>query len=210
MDWILSGVILTSFFILGASRLSAGIRAVAVQGLLLSLLPLMVRGMVTDWHSLVLFLGTLIAKAIVIPALLFRSIREAAIRRETEPVTSRHISLLVGGILMIAAFSWKLPGSFQPQSPLIVPASLTTILLGFMLLVTRTKAVTQVIGFLVLENGVFLFGMTVVAEFPMTVEMGVLLDLLVGVFVMGIMIHHINRSFDHIDTARLSTSKDIE
>ncbi len=204
MDWILSGVVLTAFFILGASRLSAGIRAVAVQGMLLSLIPLMVRGMATEWHSIVLVLGTLIAKAIVIPFLLFRSIREATSRREAEPVASRHLSLLVGGLLMIVAFVWDIPAPFHPQSPLIVPASLTTILLGFMLLVTRTKAVTQVIGFLVLENGVFLFGMTVVAEFPMTVEMGVLLDLLVGVFVMGIMIYHINRSFDHIDTARLT------
>ena len=64
------------------------------------------------------------------------------------------------------------------------------------------------IGFLVLENGVFLFGMILIGDFPLTVELGVLLDLLVGVFVMGIMIYHINKTFDHIDTTVLSSLKD--
>jgi hydrogenase-4 component E len=72
-------------------------------------------------------------------------------------------------------------------------------------LVTRRKAVTQVVGYLMLENGVFLFGQTLARDLPFAVELGILLDLLVGVFVMGIAIHHISREFDHIDTERLDS-----
>lgn len=210
MEWLLTGIILTTFFILGASRLTSCIRAAALQGMLLSLLPALIRGSWTDIHGLGLFAGVFLIKGILIPFMLFRSIREAAIRRETEPTVSRHLSLLAGGIVVVFAFSLAFAGPVNFSVPLIVPTALTMVLLGFLLLVTRTKAVTQVIGFLVLENGVFLFGMTLVTEFPVTVEMGVLLDLLVGVFIMGIMIYDINRTFDHIDTKLLASLKDTK
>lgn len=210
MEWILTGIILTTFFILGASRLTACIRAAAVQGTLLSTLPILARGSAIDPHGIGLFLGTFLIKGVLIPILLFRSLRETTIRQEMEPTVSRHLSLLAGGLVVVLAFSWEFPRLPGPQTPLIIPTALVMVLLGFLLLVTRKRAVMQVISFLVLENGVFLFGMTLVAEFPMTVEMGVLLDLLVGVFVMGIMIQHINRTFDHIDTTLLTSLRDAE
>jgi len=95
-------------------------------------------------------------------------------------------------------------------SPLLIPAALTTVLTGFLILVTKTKATNQIIGFLVLENGIFTFGMTILSEFPTMVEIGVLLDLLVGVFIMGIMLYHINKTFDNIDTRGLSVLGDQE
>jgi hydrogenase-4 component E len=210
MEWILTGIIFSTFFILGASRLDVSIRAAAVQGIMLSLLPILARGSATDPHSLGIFAGTFLIKGILIPVLLLRSLRGTKIRQEREMSVSRHLSLLAGGLVVILAFSWRLPDLPGPHSPLLIPTALAMVLLGFLLLVTRRKAVTQVIGFLVLENGVFLFGMTLVAEFPLTVEMGVLLDLLVGVFVMGIMIHHIHRTFDHIDTSLLVSLRECE
>ena len=210
MEWLLTGIILTTFFILGASRLTSCIRVAAAQGVMLSVLPVVARGSLTDPHSLAMFAGTFLIKGLLIPILLFRSLRESTIREEMEPTVSRHLSLLAGGCVVVLAFSWRFPGLPGTHSLLIVPTALAMVLLGFLLLVTRKKAVTQVIGFLVLENGVFLFGMTLAADFPMTVELGVLLDLLVGVFVMGIMIYHINRTFDHIDTSLMSSLKDTE
>ncbi|MBI2082030.1 MAG: hydrogenase [Deltaproteobacteria bacterium] len=210
MEWFLTGIIVTTFFILGASRLAPCIRIAAVQGAMLSVLPILARGSVTDPHSLGMFFGTFLIKAILIPILLFRSLRQSKIREEMEPTVSRHLSLLAGGLVVVLSFSWQLPNLPGSHSPLIVPTALAMVLLGFLLLVTRRKAVTQVIGFLVLENGVFLFGMTLATEFPITVEMGVLLDLLVGVFVMGIMINHINRTFDHIDTTLLASLRETE
>ncbi|HYB12889.1 MAG TPA: hydrogenase, partial [Myxococcota bacterium] len=91
---------------------------------------------------------------------------------------------------------------------LLVPVAFATVLVGFLVLVSRKKAVTQVVGYLMVENGIFIFGQTLVQRIPFAVELGILLDLLVGVFVMGIAIHHISRAFDHIDTELLSALKD--
>lgn len=79
---------------------------------------------------------------------------------------------------------------------------------GFILLTTRRKALTQVAGYLVLENGIFIMGLTLIEAIPFFVEIGVLLDLLVGIFVMGIIILQINREFASLDTSRLSNLKE--
>ena len=93
-------------------------------------------------------------------------------------------------------------------SPWLVPVAFFSIFAGLFLIVSRKRAVNQVLGFLVLENGIYTFGVGVAARTPLLVEVGVLLDVFVAVFVMGITIFHINREFDHIDTDRLSTLKD--
>ena len=85
---------------------------------------------------------------------------------------------------------------------------LFTMITGLFLIVSRRQALTQVIGYLALENGVFAFGLGLVREAPVIVEMGILLDIFVAVFVMGITIFHISREFDHIDTDRLSMLKE--
>jgi hydrogenase-4 component E len=86
--------------------------------------------------------------------------------------------------------------------------ALFTIFVGLFMIVTRKKALTQVLGYLTLENGIYAFGLGVAQEWPLIVELGILLDIFAAVFVMGIAIFHINREFDHIDSDRLSTLKD--
>lgn len=212
MNWLLIGVILSAFAALGSSRLIHCIRMVAFQGGLLSLLPLLADSSSSDFHFIFLATASFLIKAIAIPLMLTRSLRHARMKQEVEPTISLHLSLLGGGALLVGAFLGAKVISL-PTAPfpyLIIPVAITTIFIGFLLLISRTKAITQVIGFLILENGIFLFGMTLIGDFPLTVEMGVFLDLLVGVFVMGIMIHHINRTFDHIDTKVLSALRDSE
>ena len=82
------------------------------------------------------------------------------------------------------------------------PASLATLFSGFLGLTTRRKAISQVTGYLVLENGIYVFGLLLYQS--MIVEVGILLDLLVGIFVMGIVLNHIQREFSSLDTERLS------
>jgi len=82
------------------------------------------------------------------------------------------------------------------------------VLVGFILLTTRFKALTQVVGYLVLENGIFIFGMLLIEAMPMVVEMGVLLDLVVGIFVISIIVNHINQAFSSLDTRRLVSLKE--
>ncbi len=201
-------VVLTSFWALGTSRLSAVIRAVAVQGVLLALLPITLHPGVSI-HQAGLAAGTLVVKAVVLPTLLLRAIREAAIRREVEPVLGFTGSMLLAAAAVALAFSigprLPLPGV---ASRLLVPVALATVMLGLLLLTTRRKAVTQVVGYLMLENGIYVFGLSQIERVPFLVEAGVLLDIFVGVFIMGIVVFHINREFDSLDSARLTELRD--
>jgi len=211
VNWILIGIVLTTFIVLGSSRVDTRIKALAFQGALLSMLQFVVRGLAFDIHSVLLLTITLAVKTVGIPLLIFRAIKGISKHADKEPAIGNHLLLLTACVITIFSFMniKMFPLTAGPGiSPLLIPAALTTVLTGFLILVTKTKAVNQIIGFIILENGIFTFGMTIVTEFPAMVEIGVLLDLLVGVFIMGIMLYHINRTFDNIDTRALSTLGD--
>jgi hydrogenase-4 component E len=201
-------VVLTNFWILGTTRLSAAIRATAVQGALLSAIPL---ALFEGWsaHTIGLAAGTFLVKTVVLPFFLTRAIREAAVRREVEPLIGFTPSLLLGAVAVAFAFV-NAPRLPLPEFPsqLLVPVALSTLIIGLIVLTTRRKALTQVIGYLVLENGVYVFGLSQAERVPFLVELGVLLDVFVGVFIMGIVVFHINREFDSLDSARLTELRD--
>jgi hydrogenase-4 component E len=112
------------------------------------------------------------------------------------------------GTGLATLFAGSLPLAPEHRGTLLVPASLATILSGFLVLTTRKKAITQVVGYLMLENGVFIFGQLLIDAMPFMVETGVLLDLFVGIFVMGIVINHIREEFSSLDTEHLAALKD--
>ena len=209
IDTLLVLVVMLSIFLLGTSDIGAAIRAMAGQGLVLALMPLLLRGEV-DASEVVVALVTIVIKAVGVPWLLLSAMRRAGVVREIEPLVGFGKSVLVAGALVGAAFAvgerLQVPG--DPISPLLVPCGIATLLLGLMLLVTRSKALTQVLGYLVLENGVYIIGLAIVREVPVVVELGILLDIFVGVFVMGIVIHRISRTFDHIDTHAMTALRD--
>jgi len=105
--------------------------------------------------------------------------------------------------------SSHLPMPAVGAAQFLIPVALFTMMVGLFLIASRVKAVTQVLGYLATENGIYAFGLAFAVEEPLLVEMGILLDVFVAVFVMGITIHHISREFDHIDTDRLSALKDV-
>jgi hydrogenase-4 component E len=149
-------------------------------------------------------------KGVVIPRMLFHAIREVVIRREVEPIIGFISSLLLGGVgtALAILFSKTLPIAHEHIGSLVVPASLSTVLTGFLILTTRAKAITQVVGYLVLENGIFIFGLLLVEAMPFLVELGVLLDLFVAIFIMGIIIHRISQEFSTVSTRKLSALKE--
>jgi len=208
-DPLLVVLLLVNFFMLGTSRLRALINGSAAQGVVLALLVVAVHGEVTLQAALIA-LATIALKSIVIPSMLTRAFRDAAIHREIEPVIGFVPSLLLGGLGtgLSVVFARTLPLAPEHVGSLLVPASLATAFTGFLLLATRRKAITQVVGYLALENGVFVMGLTLVEAMPLLVETGVLLDLVVAIFVMGIIIEHISREFSSIDTTRLSSLKE--
>ena len=207
-DLLLLLVVLTDFWVLGTTRLSSTIRAAALQGAFLAALPVALHHGLTV-HILALGLGTLIVKSIVLPAFLQRAIREASVRREVEPLIGFTASVCLGAVALVLSFAvaQRLPLP-ESQTALLVPVALATVIVGLIVLTTRNKALTQVVGYLILENGIYVFGLSQADRVPFLVELGVLLDVFVGVFIMGIVVFHINREFDSLSSARLTELKD--
>ncbi len=205
-DIIMIFLVLTNLTLLGLSRMGSCIRIVAIQGVALGFLPLILN----NWNmelGLVLFSIVIISlKGVAFPWMLNRTLRELATQREIEPFIGYGISIIAGTIALVACMwlSTRLPFTEPLMSPLIVPVAFFTIMSGLFLIISRKKALTQVLGYLVLENGIYAFGVALVRQQPMLVELGILLDIFVAVFVMGIAMFHINREFDHIDTDQLS------
>jgi len=200
---------LTDLVMLGLSELGACIRMVAIQGILLGLFTLIAREDVLTARLIILGVVSMGLKGFVFPLLLSRDIREAKVRREVEPFVG-YAASIVAGLLMLAASMWiaaRFPMLSAATSSFVIPVALSTAFTGLFLIISRRKALTQVIGYLVFENGIYMFGIVAAGEIPFLVEFGVLLDVFVAVFVMGIAINHINREFDHIDADQLRSLK---
>ncbi len=211
LDPLLIVALALNFVALGVSRIRGVINAVALQGMLLGTFPLLVHPEI-GLRGIALVIVTIGLKGFVIPAFLVHAMREANIQHEVKPVVNYMSSLLLGaigtGLAMVFSFSDTLPLAKEHTDLLLVPASLATVWTGFLMLTTRRKAIMQVLGYLLLENGIFLFGLLLLEAMPFLVEVGVLLDLFTGVFVMGIIIYHINREFDSMSTEYLSELKE--
>ena len=194
-----------SLVALASSRLPSVIRAAAFQGMVLGVLPLLLEAKF-HWLVIAVAAGTITVKGFVIPGLLRRALRAAKIDREVEPLIGFVPSLLLGAAAIIgaAALGNALPLRHEDAQTLLVPGAFATVVCGFILLMARAKAISQVCGYLILENGIYLFGMLLINSTPLIVEAGILLDLTVAIFVIGIIVDRIQREFDSLDTRKLT------
>ena len=194
---------------LGSSRLPMLITAMSVQGMALGLMPLVMGEHIT-WPLALIAVATVAGKGLVIPALLRRAMRAAHIDREVQPLIGFVPSLLLGagGTIAAVALARLLPLLPEHTGSLLVPGSLASVLTGFVLMTGRNKAISQVCGYLILENGIYLFGLLLVHTMPLMVEAGILLDVTVGVFIIGIIVDRIQRAFDSLDTRKLTALRE--
>lgn len=206
-DLLLAMIMLTNFALVATSRIAKAIQIAALQGVLLGLLLLTIGH---GWHLTLMAIAAAGLKGYIIPRMLNRALDKVKIHREVDPYVGYTASLMLCavGTGLSLLLSRNLPLPPGTLHALFVPAALATLFTGFLLLVTRRKALTQVVGFLVLENGIYIFGLLLAEDMPLLVEAGVLLDLFVGVFVMGIVLNHIHQAFDSLDTRHLSELKD--
>lgn len=190
---------------LGSNRLPALIAVVSVQGMVLGVMPPLME-VHLDWRVAVVAMATVAGKGFVIPTLLRRAMRAAHIEREVEPFIGFVPSLLLGagGTIAAIAMARQLPLLPEHTGSLLVPGALASVLTGFVLLIGRAKAISQVCGYLILENGIYLFGLLLIQSTPLLVEAGILLDVTVGVFIIGIIVDRIQRAFDSLDTRKLT------
>jgi hydrogenase-4 component E len=211
IDILVVAAVVIDLMLVTSSRMATAIRLNAIQAAILAFLPLMVARSPWEPHILFVALAILLIRVLIMPPMLLWSIRHATVRREQGPIVGTGPSLIIAGLLVGISFllgsRLQLPEELR-FSALLVPGAFATILLGLFLLISRVQALTQVVAYLTIENGIYLFGLALVRETPVIVEMGILLDVFVGVFVMGIVIFHINRTLEHLDTSGMAQLRD--
>jgi hydrogenase-4 component E len=209
LNLLIGLVIGLNLLALGSARLPSLISAISAQGIVLGVMPFLIEPH-AGWLMTAVALATIAGKGFVIPALLRRAMRAANIQREVDPSIGFVPSLLLGagGTIAAVALAHGLPLLPEHVGSLLVPGSIASVLTGFILLIGRTKAISQVCGYLILENGIYLFGLLLIRATPLLVEAGILLDLTVGVFVIGIIVDRIQRAFDSLDTRKLTALRE--
>ncbi len=209
VDTLLSLVMLSILFSFGSSRLPGLIKVLAFQGIVVSIVPLFVGHDLTG-GSLLFTLVTLAIRGIVIPLCIYLAIKKVAIQREVEPIIGYHASLLAGlGLIVGATFAshkFNLPAS--STSALLLPTAIAVLVAGMFLLIARRNAIAMVLGYIMMENGIYLVGTTFSVRALHIVEFGILLDVLAGVMIMAVILQNIKQTFDDVDTARLRTLKE--
>ncbi len=153
---------------------------------------------------------TVLIKVFLIPYLLMKLINKVGVNREIEPFININYSLLITGVLVLFAFfiTQKVHISGEVVAKEIFPVSIGVILIGAFIMISRKKAVTQIIGFLTLENGIMLAGTSITKGMPLIVEIGVFFDVFVGALMAGILVYQIRATLKDIDTAQLTTLKE--
>jgi len=211
-DVLMVFVFLSVMLCLASNRLMELVKIMAFQGIVVSIMPLALEGgHELEPLSLVFLAVMLLVKGFIMPFALYNAVKKVANLREVEPYIGYHASIFTGLIIIMAAsfVSHRLAPYMPPTDILLLPAGLTTIAAGFFLMMSRHKAITQVIGYLMLENGIYLLGTALASEThsQYMLEFGVLLDLLAGVMIMGIILYRISRAFDDVDTGLLGSLK---
>lgn len=212
---LLTLFLLTNLLLAGTGRLPPAIRLVAAQGWFIGLLPLLLWNW-ADAGAPGLRIWTVavvnaLVKGLALPALLLYAVRKVHAKREMEPLVSFRVSQMLVFLIVAASFAvGKLLHVHEAiASELAIPVAFATMGTGLFLICSRRKAVTQVLGFLVFENGISVFGAGILLEYGLVVELGILLDVFVLVFVLGIAIYQINRTFASLDTDKMNRLGDI-
>lgn len=209
VDTILSLALLSILFSFGSSRLPGLIKVLAFQGVVVSIVPLVIGHDLTA-GGILFTLVTLIIRGIVIPLCIYLAIKRVAIRREVEPIVGYHASLFTGLVLIVAAVvvSHRFNVPSTSASVLLLPTAIALLVAGMFLLMARRNAIAMVLGYIMMENGIYLVGTTFSVRALHIVEFGILLDVLAGVMIMAIILQNIKQTFDDVDTALLRTLKE--
>jgi hydrogenase-4 component E len=205
-----SVILLLAFAMLAQRRVMPLINLFALQGLVLCLSTLVV-AVTTQQHHLYYSAGlTLALKAMLLPWILHRLVRRLYVKWDVESLVNVPTTMLIGVVLVMIAFNVAQPISLLSQtiSRGTLGIALAVVMLAFLMMITRTKAIPQVVGFLAMENGLFLAATSATYGMPMVVELGIALDVLVGVIILGVFFFQIRDQFDSLDISHMEKLKD--
>ncbi|MEM5400265.1 MULTISPECIES: formate hydrogenlyase [Paraburkholderia] len=210
INFLAAVLLALSFAMLSQRRILSLIHLYTLQGVVLVLANLIL-GFVTGDANLYVSAGlTLVLKVGVIPWILYRLVRRLDVRADVEPLINIPTTMLIGIVLVIIAFTVASPISQLATSVAhgTLGIALACVLLSFMAMITRAKAIPQVIGFLSMENGLFFAATAATNGMPMIVELGIGLDVLVGILILGVFMFQIREQFDSLDIHHIEKLRD--
>lgn len=203
-------VLLAAFGMLVQKRVYGLIHLFAWQGLFLSLNTAIVGFIASRHHLYISSILTLTLKVVLLPYILHVLIHRLKIHKEIESVVNIPMTMLIGVALVI--FSYYLTTPIRELSTLVtrstLAVALATVMIGLLMMITRKHAVTQIIGFLAMENGLFFAATSATYGMPLVVELGVALDILIAAFIFGIFFFHIHTTFDSLDVEQMASLKE--
>jgi hydrogenase-4 component E len=203
-------LLLTSFAMLSQRRILSLVNLYAWQGLVLSASTAAVAYSSGQPHLYVSAGLSLLLKVLLLPWILHRLIRRLNVKFDSEPLLNIPTTMLVGILLVVFSFALSQPISELSSSVArsTLGIALAVVMLSFLMMITRRKAITQVVGFLAMENGLFFAAMSATHGMPMVVELGIALDLLVGTMILGVFFFQIREQFDSLDLQHLEKLKE--
>lgn len=210
INFLAAVLLLLSFAMLSQRRILSLIHLYTLQGLALVLANLVLGFVTADTHLYVSAMLTLLLKVGLIPWILYKLVQRLNVKTDVEPLLNIPTTLLIGIVLVIVAFNVATPISQLASSVArgTLGIALACVLLSFMMMITRAKAIPQVIGFLSMENGLFFSAAAATNGMPMIVELGIGLDVLVGILILGVFMFQIREQFDSLDIHHLEKLKD--
>ncbi|MBI1995655.1 MAG: hydrogenase [Deltaproteobacteria bacterium] len=192
------------------TSLEGQVRVFGLQSFVLALLSVLIAAYGGSLELLGVGVALVVVKGVVIPRVLNRAVANIGLQRAAAPYLGTAPALIICGMLTIIAFYVMTPIAASNPLPTAdaIPLAFAGVLIGFFIMVNRRRAVTQILGFLMLENGIFLLALLATYGVPFIVEIGVFLDLLVGVLIMEVFVYRIKDNFDSIDVGALGKLKE--
>jgi len=199
----------TAFLLIARRDLRGQVRLFAAQSFFVSILALVIAVFSSSAELFAVGLGLALLKVFIIPAILNRAVSRIGLQRSVAPYLGTPAALLVSGVLVATAFYVMAPITASNPLPTAdaVPIAFSGVLIGAFITVIRRRALTQILGFLMLENGIFLLALLVTYGVPFIVEIGVFLDVLVAVLIMEVFIYRIKENFDSIEVGEMGRLK---
>lgn len=208
IDFISVGILLTAVTMNGLKRFESCVKVYTLNSWLLSLLIAVVAFMIGETHLYVASIVTILSKGIAIPMFLRRIVKQVKVSHDVDPYINNALSLTMSGILVAVVYASLKEGVFVTGfSRNVLQISIAVILIGLFIMITRRKAITQVIGLLFMENGLFLAGFSLTFGMPTIIELGVLFDMLMGIIILGIFIIQIKHAFASTNLDKLTILK---
>jgi hydrogenase-4 component E len=200
--------IISLLYVSIANRIITYVRVLALQGVILFGVTFLQLNDIQTWNLVLILLETIVFKAIAVPVFLSYLIKRNKISRETEPYLPHFISLII--ITMIVVITVLLANSIEDThlDKIFFIVSLSTLFTGLYFIASRKKIITHVMGYLMIENGVFVLSLAVGNEMPNLVNLGIILDVFASVLILGIFLNKIGDVFKAVDVDQLSNLKD--